>query len=257
MNETLRGMIKGLIIAGIIMGALYIISYRVWLNKSLDDLVVEYKDEGINPDDHNQKETVDYKKYYEKVNYQFVQKNFGSEFYKIYYENAPFTNEYYLFLAVINIIDKEAQNSCAFAKEINRLEVEAKVKELFGPVAFINTSFETQDKGLSIIYNENSGTYAIKITKCRDYDYKNGGIYTTSVGYSIESNILYIDEIALYLDYSYGPSGNLIFNYHANLSKDSAVIANDVDRINRDSVTKYKLVFEKENDDYIFKGIRK
>ena len=257
MNETFRGMIKGLIIAAVIMGAFYIISYKMWLNKSLDDLVVEYKDENVKPEDYDKKDTVDYKAYYEKVNYQFVQKNFGSEFYNIYYGNEPFTNEYYLFMAVINIIDKEALDSCAFEKQITRLEVETKVRELFGTVSFTNASFETQDKGLNITYNKDNESYLVKITKCRDYDYQNGGIYTASVNHNVENNTLYVYEIAVYLNYSYGPTGNLIFNYHADLSKDSAVIANDIDRINKDNLTKYKLVFEKENDNYIFKGVRK
>ncbi len=257
MNEALRGMVKGLLIVIVLAAVCYAISYRMWLNAGFGNEIIEYKDEDDNNVDKDSKpDVIEYKKLYEKVNYSFVQKNFGSEFYDMYYENKPFTSDFYIYLAVINIINTENTDSCLIERNIASVEVELKIKEIFGLVAYENKSFTTKDGGLEIKYNKETDSYSVRVNKCRDYDFKNGGVYTALTGYSTEGGNLYIEEMAVYLNYTYSSNGYLIFNYHQSLSKDSPVIANDVDSLSPDAVGKYRLVFKKENNNYVFTGVR-
>ena len=255
MNGFAKGMIKGLIFVAIIGAVIYYVSYRNWLNQDFGDLVVNYKEDEdvVKPTKPN----IDYKALYGKVNYKFLEENFGSEFYDIYYMNVPFSNEYYLYVAIINIIHKELITECNYYRELSSVEVEWKVKEIFGDVDFKKISFETEDKHLSITYNQEMDVFIVKTNSCSGYDYKNGGIYTTATDYKVEGDYLYIYEKAMYLNYTYDNFGNLIFNYHNGLKSTDKIVANDIDSIDLDSVTSYKLLFRKTNDSYAFVGVQK
>ena len=255
MNDFGKGMLKGLAFVIIVGAIIYFVSYRNWLNQDFGDLVVEYKEDEdvIKPT----KEDVDYKDIYDKVNFKMLEENFGSEFYDMYYMNIPFSDEYYLYVAIINIIHKELLTECNYYREISSVEVEWKVKEIFGDVEFKKISFETKDKHLSINYNEGMDIFIVRTNSCSGYDYANGGIYTTALDYKTEGDYLYIYEKAMYLNYTYDNFNNLLFNYHEGIHSTDRIIANDIDKVDLAKIPTYKLLFKKTNDSYAFVGVQK
>ena len=258
MNSFFKGMSKGLLVIIVIGFVAYYISYNKWLNEGFDNLGYGFNASDLqNTGQETENIKIDYKAYYEKVNYRFIEENFGSEFYDMYYSNVPFSNDYYLFVTAINLISKEIKTNCSYSKEINTVEFEWKTKEIFGDITVDKKSFETKNKQLSITYNALTDTYLITTKSCSNQDYHSGVIYTTAFGYSTDNDNLYINEKAMYLNYSYDNTNNLIFNYHNGLTKEDPVIANDIDKVNLNLLNTYKLVFKKNNDSYIFLGIQK
>ena len=256
MTGMFKGLFKGLLVVLIVGFFIYYLSYNDWINKGFDDLGTKYNDEELEEKNDN-KPSIDYKKYYERVNFGFLEENFGSEFYDMYYSNEEFSNSYYLFVSVINLINKNIITECNYSREFNAVEIEWKVNEIFGNVDFKKESFETKDKHLSIKYNENVDTFIVTTNACSGYDFKNGGIYTTAVDYSVSNDYLIIEEKPLYLDYSYDNNGNLVFNYHGGINKENLVVANNIESVDLKKIPSIKLLFKKNNDTYNFVKIQK
>ena len=66
-------MIKGLLIIAVIGAIVYYVSYNNWINEGFDKLGTGYNDT------YQEKPVeVNYKTYYEKVNFKFLEDNFGT-----------------------------------------------------------------------------------------------------------------------------------------------------------------------------------
>ena len=259
---ALKGFLKAAIAILILVVVFQYASYKRWLNTGFDDMNIVYNDGNEKQDDgggSSEPKDVDYKLYYNKVDYHTLENNFGSEFTEVYYSPlgvSYFSNKYYLYISIMNIINKEINGNCNYNREIPSMEVDMKAKEIFGSINVEKKSFETLDKGLTVTYDTNKDSYIVKTNKCSDFDFRNGGIYTIVIDSKTEVNYLYVYEKALYLDYSQDSVGNMVFNYHANTDKDSRVIANFVESINYDIVPTYIYVFKKDGNNYIFQGVR-
>ena len=247
MISFFKGMIKGLLIIAVIGAIVYYVSYNSWINEGFDKLGTGYNDT------YQEKPVeVNYKTYYEKVNFKFLEDNFGSEFYDMYYSKGSFSNDYYLFVAIINMINKDLLTECNLNKELNGIEVEWTLRNIFGDVNFEKESFTTKDNKLSVVFKEEPNIFVVTANSCSGYDYKNGGIYTTATDAKFEGDYLYITEKAMYLENAYYTSGILTFNYHSGMTKEDPIIANNIDRIDLTKVPTYKLIFRKIDDSYKF-----
>ena len=247
MISFFKGMVKGLLVIAVIGTIVYYVSYNNWINEGFDYLGTGYNNTYQEPN-----KITDYKPYYEKVNFKFLEDNFGSEFYDMYYSNVPFSNDYYLFVAIINMINKDLLTECNYSKELNGVEVEWSLREIFGDVNFDKESFTTKDNKLSVVFKEEPNVFVVTANACSGHDYKNGGIYTTATEAKVDGDYLYITEKAMYLDNSYDASGILTFNYHSGMTKEDPIIANNIDRIDLNKVPTYKLIFRKIDDSYKF-----
>ena len=250
-----KALIKAIIILVIIFSVSYIFAYNKWKDNHFDDLDVTYKE---NTDD--EKEVISgekYKNLYYKVNYELIQKNFGQEFFDNYYGSKEFNDDYYIFVAVVNMIQNETLTNCNVEREVIGIEVQNKIYEIFGSVSYTPKSFSTADNNLVITYDGIDDKYSIKTNKCSDFDYTNGGIKTEYVKSSIIGDSLYFYEKALYLDYSYDLNNNLVFNYHQGINKDSKIISNSVESLDLEKVPTYVYKFDKKNNNYYFTSVTK
>ena len=250
-NSAVRGLVKAVIILGFIFIALYIFSYSKWSNRNFDDIDITYGGtQQQEQKDEKQKVKADYKDLYGKINYEFLEYNLGYEFFDIYYNNKEFTDEYYLFVGIINLIKNDMLVNCKINMELNRLDIDNKIKELFGNIQYNNKSFKTNDGALSFEYDENSQKYLIKTNKCSGFDYSSGGIKNIYVESVIEDEYLYIYEKSLFLDYTKDSFGNIIFNYHEGLDKNSKVVSNSLENIDLKSIKTHIYKFINKDGKY-------
>lgn len=263
-----KGLIKASIILCFLFAALYFISYSDWKNSHFDDIDITYREtddktgkiEEKKEDKTDKTDKEDEKKYisiYEKVNYELLENNFGEEFKNIYYEGGEFSSSYYIYLAIINLIKDKAKVNCNLKMDIDETKVRLEINSLFGSVKYDNQSFKTKNGYLEITYNKEQNKYSVKLNKCTGFDYSNGGIKNIYDGYSVEGNNLYIREHAVYLDYSQGINGSLVFNYHSGVSKESEVIGNDITKLDTDKLDTYVYTFAKEKEGYKLISITK
>ena len=251
MGEMVRGLAKALIVLGVIVIGFTLFSRR---KSSLEDIDgIEYKyieKDAIKEEDIKE----DFKYLYEKVNYELLQDNFGSEFFNIYYNNDNFSND--LYIAVINLIKDKTKIKCNIEKEINKVEIYSKIKEIFGDnIKFVDKTYENNN--ISIKYDEKTSTYHIKTNKCSEYDYKNGGIREEYVKTSKIGNSLNIYVKVMYIDYSNDENGALLFNYHQWITKDDKILSNDLSTIDKDILPTYKYIFEINKNNYNFKQVER
>lgn len=253
-NSAMRGFLKASVILGFIFVILYIVSYNKWLNNNFDDIDITYGGEK-----NKEKEIVkvDYKDLYEKINYEFMEYNLGSEFFDIYYGNEKPIDEYYLFVGITNLIRTEMLVNCNIAKEIDQKDVDSKINELFGNVSYTNKSFKNIDGSLSFEYDELYQKYLVKTNKCSGFDYKNGGIKNIYIDSYIDGKFLYIREKSIFLDYTNDSFGNIIFNYHEGLDKNSKIISNSFDKIDLETVSTYTYKFMDNSGNYTLVSIGK
>jgi hypothetical protein len=260
-NGMGKGFIKAAVIVAILYAVFYYFSYNRWSGQSLDDVDATYKeDKAILGDDYEDnpvkgedktdtKEEDNYKLLYEKYNFELLENNYGEEFFNMYYGGASFNSEYYIYLAIVNLMNNENLVNCNLEKTYTLEEVSNKIVELFGEVEYDNKSFTTKNNYLSITFNNDQ--YKVKVNnKCGGFDYSNGGIKNKYDKALSLGNELYIYEKAFYLDYSTGNDGNLQFNYHSLLSKDSPVVGHDLNKLNMDDFTSYIYKFTMENGGY-------
>ena len=253
-NSAVRGFLKAIVILGIILIVMYFFSYNKWSNTNFDNIDITY---GGKKDSDNEITKVDYKNLYEKINYEFLEYNLGSEFFDIYYNNQKPSDEYYIFVGLVNLIKNDMLVNCNIFKEIDKKTLDNTIKELFGNVLYIDKSFENKDKTLSFTYDEKSQKYTIKTSKCSGFDYSNGGIKNVYFDAYIEGKYLYIREKSMYLDYTKDEFGNIIFNYHDGLDKNSKVLSNSLEKIDLEKILSYKYKFIMDSDKYTLISIGK
>ena len=66
---------------------------------------------------------------------------------------------------------------------------------------------------------------------------------------------LYIYERSLYVESIKDNNGNVSFNYHRDINKNSKIVANSFDRVDVGELPTYVYKFEKVNDKYTIKSI--
>ena len=216
MKEASRGFIKAIIIVGLLFAVVYIVSYRKWINKKFGDNNFKYNEEGLNVE-KKEVNVSDYLDLYNKVSFDFLENNFGEEFFNIYYGNEKFSNEYYLFVGVLNIISKDLVINCNYDRVLSSIDVDSSIKSIFGNVEYEKKSFETLNHHFSIEYNEELDSFHVLTDKCSGYDFSNGGIKSELVDAEMFQNKLYLDEVVMYVDYSIDSNLGMKFNYRAGI----------------------------------------
>lgn len=234
-----RGFLKAIIIVGFLFAIVYFISYNKWLNHNFDSIDIRYKEENARLDDDQDELKTDYKELYNSINYEFLENNFGEEFFDIYYNGGKISNEYLIYLGVINIIKEDIKSNCNFKIEINSTDLYNKIKTLVGNVNYEDKSFTTKNKHLNIEYNDSNKSYVVSVNKCSGFDFSNGGIKSTYKETKTENGYVYIYDNSIYLDYS-EKNG---FSYHADIQKDSKVVSNSFENIDFNSIPIYEYKF--------------
>ena len=258
-NGMIRGLLKALAIVGIGYAIFYYVAYSSWKNNSFKDIDITYNDgtSEVEPKKEDKKEK-DYSNLYDSVKFEYLEYNYGEEFYDYYYGSKDFDSKFYIYYAIINLLDNENIINCNLEKEISSLDVKKKINDVFGDVLITNASFTTANNYLDIQYDASSDKYYVKINdKCSGFDYSNGGIKNEYYDAEVKGNYLYIYEKALYLDYSYDSTGNIIYNYHNGINKNSSIAGNSYSSINLDNLPTYVYKFELKDGMYKFISVNK
>lgn len=261
-SSALKGLFKASVILGILYFSLYYFAYNKWLNDdSLENVEINYGNYKItgNKDDVKKENIskVDYRNLYEQINYEFLEYNFGSEFFDLYYGNSDIVDDFYLFVSIANLIKVNTLLDCNVVKEIDKKDVDKKINELFGSVTYIDKSFKNKEGSLSFEYDSERNKYIVKTNKCSGYDYSKGGIKNIYYDSYIDGKFLYIREKSLFLDYTNDSFGNIIFNYHEGLDKNSKILSNDLSKINLELLPTYVYKYVYDNGNYSLVSIGK
>lgn len=255
MREVSRGFVKAAIIVGLLFAVVYIVSYRNWINKKFDGTNFKYNEESQNVV-KKELNVSDYLDLYNKVSFDFLENNFGEEFFNIYYGNEKFSSDYYLFVGVLNIISKDLVINCNYDRVLSSLEVDSSIKSIFGNVEYDKKSFETLNHHFSIEYNEELDSFHILTDKCSGYDFSNGGIKSELFGAQMIQNNLYLDEVVMYVDYSMDSNSNMKFYYRAGIDKNSKFISNNYEDVDKKTLPVYRYTFKNENNNYYLESIK-
>lgn len=261
MNDITKGFVKASLILLAILTVLYVIAYKSWENKEFDDNI-DYSEYLGEPQLQETKKITEKeaKELYEKINFKFIEANYGKEFFDIYYNNKDFSNEFMLYLSVINLQGESFKVECNNNIEIDKEIINKKIKELFGTnIEYQDTSLVTKDNNLSIKYIDNQNKYLITTKKCSGNVFGTGYVETEFIEYNEDNNILEIIEYAYYIDYQKDNDGKYIINYYNSLDNKGKVIATEsLSKNKKTSLLKYKLIFEKDKDNnYVFKKVEK
>ena len=104
-----RGFLKAVLIVGFLFAILYFISYNNWASHDFNKVDITYnlnndmESSNIEIDNKTDNKTKEYSDLYSRINYEFLEYNFGEEFYDIYYKNKALTDEYIIVLVITNI----------------------------------------------------------------------------------------------------------------------------------------------------------
>ena len=259
-----KGFLKAILIVGFLFAIIYFISYNKWMSFDFNTVDITYntnsESENQNKSkDSNKNDKKEYNDLYEKLNYEFLEYNFGEEFYDMYYGNKSFNDEYYIFLGITNLIKSDAIVNCNLETKISKDDLNKEIKSILGNVKYEDKSFTTKNGYLSINYNADNKEYVVKLNgKCSGFDFTSGGIKDIYYRAEESENKLYIYEKALYLENKTDSNGNIIFNYHEGIDKNSKVISNSYDKIDVDSLQTYIYEFDKKDDIYtLIKVVKK
>lgn len=256
-SSVFKGFVKAAVILSIVLAVLYVVSYNKWLNRSFDDIDITYKDD----EEFVSEVKVDkdsFKGLYNQINFEFLEQNYGEEFFDIYYQGEKFSNNYYLYVGIINLIKDDVIVNCNLEKEIPATQVDFKINEIFDNPVYQKESFTTKNGYMTVKYNGETDRFIIKINdKCSGFDYTNGGIKNEMYDVIERGDYLYIYEKALYLNYTRDSNGNIKFNFHNGLSSSSKVISDNLDSINMNEIETYKYSFLKRDDKYKLVSIEK
>ncbi len=251
-NGVGKGFIKAVVVVGIVYAVFYYFTYNNWNSQNLDDIDVSYKEENAHLGDdypETKEKTDDYRLIYEKYSFEFVENNYGEEFFDMYYKGTPFNSDYYIYLAIINLMNNENAINCNLEKTFTKDEVANKINELFGKVNYEDKSFTTKNNYLSIKFSGDN--YLVKVNnKCGGFDFTNGGIKNKYEKSLVLENELFLYEKAFYVDYSTNLDGNIVFNYHSLLTKDSPIVGTDFNKLNMDDFKSYVYKFTIDNGGY-------
>ena len=253
-SNAVRGFLKAIIIVGVVFAITYFFSYNKWLHHDFNNVDITYKTDSYQDDDYKAqyKEIEDntelYKKLYNSISYEFLEYNFGSEFYDIYYNNKEITDEFIILTGIVNLIDKDVAINCNLETEINSSIIKNKVDSLFGGVKYVDKSFTTKDGKLEIVYDKNNSKYKIKLNgNCSGFDYSEGGIKSTFYGAEKTNSYLYIYEKAMYMERLVDDNGNMTFVYHSGVTKDSPVLATRYEDVDIESLPTYVYKYGSNN----------
>ena len=255
-SDALKGFVKAFIILGVILTGWFFFRYYTWHGKDLDDFDLTYHED----DDIKEEKVLDDKEYkdlYNKMSFEYMENNFGKEFFDMYYGNKEFTDEYYIYVGLLSLLGNELTVNCNIDKAISSFEVEMEVRNIFGDINFTNNSFKVNNGTFSATYNDIDNMYRVVTNKCSGFDFSNGGIKTEYYKSALAGDFLYIYEKVAYLDYSTDESGGLVFNYHGGVSKEDNIIANNYDEEMAKKLPTYRLIFEKSGESYKFVSIVK
>ncbi len=192
----------------------------------------------------------DYEAIYNKYNFKTVEGFYGKDFKKLYYEGNNFTNEYYLYLSVIDSNRNNYIFVCNNDFTIKESEVNTKMKELFGEVTYTPTSYTSSDKTFSITYNEKKKNYTVKTSKCAGISPYTDYVETKYLGGIHKDNTIEIYENAYYVNYV-DENGVKVEKLHKDVTEYSSIVLTQDDK----SFAKYKLVFEINNNGIVFKKV--
>jgi hypothetical protein len=220
---------------------------EVIINPSIVDDEDKDDDKKKNQDFDND---YDYESIYDKYNFKTLEGFYGNDFKKLYYDKADFTNEYYLYLSVINQTRNNYIFVCNNDFSIKESDVNNKIKELFGNVNYTPTSYTSSDKSFSITYNEKSKNYTIKTSKCAGILPYTNYIETKYLGGIHKDNTIEIYENAYYVSYVKKDG-----QYREVLHKDVTEYSSEALSQGENSFAKYKLIFEIVNNSIVFRKV--
>lgn len=257
-NNAGKGLLKAIVIVGVVFAILYFISYNKWLDHDFNEVDITYKTTDV--EELSQSKEVDvtdeYKSLYSSINYEFLQSNYGEEFYNVYYGNQKFTSEYFILVGITNIIKNNTSVNCNYETVVTKDQLKDEIRSLFGNVSYMDSSFTSKNNNIVIDFKDNN--YYVKVNgKCSGFDYLKGGIkniYTKAIE---DDDILYIYEKASYLENIVDSNGNLNFNYHSDINKNSTIIANSYEKVDLEKLPTYVYKFIKENGKYTLKEIKR
>ena len=260
-----RGFLKAIIIVGLIFVVAYFYSYNKWLDHDFNsvDITYRYEDEqgnGSNTNTETNKTDVsnEFKDKYESLNYEIFEANFGEEFYDIFFENGKITDEFYIYLGVVNFIKYDAAVNSNYKMDITSSELKTKINSIVGNVNYTDKSFTTKNGYLTINYNSDLGKYSVSVNnKKAGIDYKNGGIKTAYHGAQKDDKYLYLYEKAYYLNITENKSGVIEYNYHEGLNNNSKIIAYSPNNFDLNAIPTYEFKFSINNNIYTLESISK
>lgn len=255
MSDVAKGFFKALFGLLVLFLILYIIRYNIITNKGFSE--VNYDE--ILENEKNQYEEIKIdldsigQKLYEKVNFKFIETNFGKEFFNNYYItgidfNKNVNSELAVFLAIINLEKDSFMDMCNNNINILKSDVDNEIKSIFGSIKYDDVLYRKYDDGLIIEYDNSNNLYKVTNNRCSGIEF--GDDYIESELYEVENNNgnIVITEIVYYVSYSFDASGNYFLNYHYGFDKDSPIISTSKDNMfNKEKFLKYKYVFNKDS----------
>ena len=260
-----RGFLKAILIVGFVFAITYFISYNNWMNHDFNKVDITYRDSYSNTenntnsiDNSNNKDKKEYNDLYKRINYEFLEYNFGEEFYDIYYGNNSLSEDLIIYLGITNIIKNDALVNCNLETKISKDELSKEIKTIIGNVEYNDKSFTTKNGYLSINYDSNNKEYTVKLNnKCSGFDFSQGGI--KNIYYKVEekNNNLYIYEKALFVENKKDNNGNITFNYYEGLDKNSKLAGNSLEKVDVEKLPTIIYEFEKIDDTYTLRKITK
>ncbi len=186
-----------------------------------------------------------YEAIYKMYSYNLVQENFGSEFKNIYYKGEPFTNEFYLFLSIVNLTKNNFLVACENEVKVPEVNVNTKMQELFGGVNYTPISFTNKDKTLEIKYDEAKKEYIVKTKECSGVKPNNPYMSTKLLGGVSKDNYIEIVEEAHYITFE-EKDGEKVETGHVGVDEGSSIVT-DNSKVN---YPKYRFKFVKDGISY-------
>ena len=247
MSEKFKGTIKGILLLSAIVLTIYILGYKKWESEEFAD-DIDYSEYMEKPQlQENDFDVEKAKSIYEKISFKMIVENFGEEFVDMYYNQKSFSNEFIIYLAVVDLNKDTFRIECNNKIIISKADLDKRIKELFGNYTqYKDMSFETKNKKLSIKYSEETNTYTINNYSCSGTEYGKGHIETKLKNATLINNQLEIEEYVYYLDYELNNDGIYILKYYDSLNnKGREIKENELE-----NVTTYKLILERNNEGF-------
>ena len=186
---------------------------------------------------------------YSKYDFTRVQNYYGDSFKDIYFANKSISDEYMIYLALLNILEDDFSKECKIEKSFPEYDIKAKVFELFGGKPYNNVSFELD--GLKVTFEND--IYKVVTSKCSTLDFMSDRIDTEYASNQVVDGRLVITVYGYLVTFDDG-----MYNYYKDITHNSEILGHDIATIDKKNFTKYTLVFVKNaNDDYFLEGFGK
>ena len=143
MSDIAKGFLKALLVLLVLIFLFYIIRYNVVINKGFPE--VNYEEILEDEKNHYEEVKIDIdnigKKLYEKVNFKFIETNFGKEFFNNYYITGidfskNVNSDLVVFLAIINLKKDSFMDMCNNSVNVLKSDVDDEIKKLFGTIKY-------------------------------------------------------------------------------------------------------------------------